>query len=58
MGLMLKLNLSPLLGTLLKPLIKALLINILWALLWWLLFVLHLKSQNGAYKFFYILKMY
>lgn len=54
MGLMLKLNLSPLLGTLLRPL----LINILWALLWWLLFVLHLKSQNGAYKFFYILKMY
>lgn len=46
MGLLLKLNLSPLL----RPIIKA--------LLWWLLFMLHLESQNGAYKFFYILKMY
>lgn len=50
MGLMLKLNLSPLLGTLLRPLLLG--------LLWWLLFMLHLESQNGAYKFFYILKMY
>ena len=54
MGLMLKLNLSPLLGTLLRPLLWAL-INVL---LWGLLFVLHLESQNWAYKFFYILKMY
>lgn len=28
------------------------------ALLWGLLFMLHLESQNGAYKFFYVLKMY
>lgn len=46
MGLMLKLNLSPLMGPMLK------------ALLWGLLYAFKLKSQNGAYKFFYILKMY
>ena len=50
MGLMLKLNLSPLLWPML--------INILRPLLWVLLFMLHLESQNWAYKFFYILKMY
>lgn len=50
MGLMLKLNLSPLIG----PMLWGLLINILWALL----HAFKLKSQNGAYKFFYILKMY
>lgn len=50
MGLLLKLNLSPLLW----PIIKAL----LWAVLRGPLYVLHLESQNGAYKFFYILKMY
>lgn len=42
--------------------IKALLWTLLWALinvlLWWLLYAFKLKSQNGAYKFFYILKMY
>ena len=50
MGLMLKLNLSPLLWPML--------INILRALLWGLLYAFKLKSQNWAYEFFYILKMY
>lgn len=42
MGLMLKLNLSSLLGPLKVALLR----------------VLHLESQNRTYKLFYILKMY
>lgn len=54
MGLMLKLNLSPLLWAL----INVLLWDLLWPILWALLRAFKLKSQNWAYKFFYILKMY
>lgn len=54
MGLMLKLNLSPLLWALINVLLWDLLRPILWALLR----AFKLKSQNWAYKFFYILKMY
>ena len=50
--------LKTLLGTLLRPLIKALLWGLLINILWGLLCAFKLKSQNGAYKFFYILKMY
>lgn len=50
MGLMLKLNLSPCVMTIIKAL--------LWAVIMGPLYVLHLESQNRAYKFFYILKMY
>ena len=54
MGLMLKLNLSPLL----RPMLWGLLWGLLRPILWALLRAFKLKSQNWAYKFFYILKMY
>lgn len=54
MGLLLKLNLSPLMG----PMLKTLLRPLLWGLLLGLLYTFKLKSQNRAYEFFYILKMY
>lgn len=62
MGLMLKLNLSPLMWPMLWPLLWALINVLLWWLLrpilWALLCAFKLKSQNWTYKFFYILKMY
>lgn len=57
MGLMLKLNLSPCVMTIIKALLWAVIMGLLWALLWAVI-MLHLESQNRAYKFFYILKMY